>query len=139
MLKGVEVMFQRGALFNKRNNLHDASVQLEQARILAQANDNKSQSIKILLQLCSVAFDAGETARATEFAENAVELAQKNGMENLSTRGLVDLGNSLLVRGKQAEAQQYLEEVLALAQRAKARRNEARAQSVFGKLASTAE
>jgi tetratricopeptide (TPR) repeat protein len=107
---------------------------LEQALTLAAANDNKSQTIKTLLQLCSVAFDAGETARSTEYAQEAVDLAQKNRMENLSAQGLVDLGNSFLVRGEQREAEKYLEQGLASAQRAKARRNEARARVAMASL-----
>jgi serine/threonine protein kinase len=122
-----EVVFQRGALFNRRNKLPEAKAELEQALALAKANDNKSQTIKTLLQLCSVAFDQGETARSTEYAEQAVELAQNNGMENLSARGLVDLGNSFLIRGKQAEAEHYLEQALAASVRFKNRWNEARA------------
>ena len=129
-----EVIFQRGTLFNKRNKLTEAKAELEQALTLANANDNKSQTIKTLLQLCSVAFDAGETTRSTEYAQQAVELAQKNGMENLSTRGLVDLGNSFLVRGQQAEAEKYLEQALAAAGRSKARRNEARARFAMANL-----
>ena len=86
-----EVVFQRGALFNKRNKLAEAKTQLEQALALAKANDNKSQIIKTLLQLSSVSFDAGETERATGYARDAVDLAQKNGMENLSVQALVDL------------------------------------------------
>lgn len=122
-----EVAFQRGAFFNKRNKLAEAKTQLEQALTLAKANDNKSQTIKTLLQLCSVAFDAGETTRSTEYAQEAVDLAQKNGMENLSAQALVDLGNSFVVRGQPALAEKYLSQALDLAQRSKARRNEARA------------
>ncbi len=122
-----EVVFQRGALFNKRNKLTEARTQLEQALALAKANDNKSQIIKTLLQLSSVSFDAGETERATGYAREAVDLAQNNGMENLSAQALVDLGNSFLVSGKTAEAEKYLSQALESAQRAKARRNEARA------------
>ena len=129
-----EVAFQRGFLFNKRNTLSQAKTELEQALNLAKANDNKSQIIKALLQLCSVAFDEGETARATEYAQQAVELAQKSGMENLSTRGLIDLGNSFLVRGKQTEAEDYLGQALAAAVRSKARRNEARARVAMASL-----
>ena len=129
-----EVIFQRGTLFNKRNRLPEAKAELEQALTLAGANDNKSQTIKTLLQLCSVAFDAGETEHSTEYAKQAVELAQKNGMENLSTRGLVDLGNSFLVRGQQAEAENYLGQALAAAARSKARRNEARARVAMANL-----
>jgi serine/threonine protein kinase/Tfp pilus assembly protein PilF len=122
-----EVAFQRGALFNKRNNLPEAKAEFEKVLELAKANDNKSQTIKTLLQLCSVAFDQGETERSTEYAREAVDLAQKNGMENLSVRGLVDLGNSFVVQGKQAEAENYLQQALTAAVRSKARRNEARA------------
>lgn len=129
-----EVAFQRGFLFNKRNNLPQAKTELEQALNLAKANDNKSQTIKTLLQLCSVAFDEGEIARSTDYAQQAVELAQRSGMENLSTRGLIDLGNSFLVRGKQAEAENYLAQALAAAVRSKARRNEARARVAMASL-----
>lgn len=121
-----EVVFQRGALLNKRNKLAEAKVQLEQALALAKANDNKSQIIKTLLQLCSVSFDAGETERSTGYAREAVDLAQKNGMENLSAQALVDLGNSFLIRGAPAEAEKYLSQAFESAQRAKARRTEAR-------------
>ncbi len=129
-----EVAFQRGALFNKRNKLVEAKAQLEQALTLAQANDNKSQTIKTLLQLCSVAFDAGETSRSTEYAQQAVDLAQRNGMENLSAQALVDLGNSFLVRGEPTLAEKYLSQALESAQRSKARRNEARARVSLGGL-----
>lgn len=121
-----EVAYQRGALFNKRNKLVEAKAQLEQALMLAKANDNKSQIIKTLLQLSSVSVDAGETVRATEYAREAVDLAQKNGMENLSAGGLIDLGNSFLVRGEPAQAEKYLSQALESAQRSKARRTEAR-------------
>lgn len=122
-----EVVFQRGALLNKRNQLAEARKQLEQALAMAKANDNKSQIIKTLLQLCSVSFDEGQTERSTGYAREAVDLAQKNGMENLSAQALVDLGNSFLIRGQPAEAEKYLSQALESAQRAKARRNEARA------------
>lgn len=129
-----EVIFQRGALLNKRNKLSDAKQQLEQALSLAQVSDNKSQTIKTLLQLSSVAFDQGETVRSTEYAQRAVDLAAKSGMENLSSRGLVDLGNTFLIRGKLVEAEKYFEQALGLAERAKVRRNEARARVSFGNL-----
>jgi serine/threonine protein kinase/Tfp pilus assembly protein PilF len=129
-----EVVFQRGALLNKRNKLAEAKPQLEQALALAKANDNKSQTIKTLLQLCSLAFDAGETSRSTEYAQEAVDLAQKNGMENLSAQAMVDLGNSFVVRGEPAQADKYLTQALDLAQRSKARRNEARARAALGLL-----
>jgi tetratricopeptide (TPR) repeat protein len=44
-----EVVFQRGALFNKLNKLSEAKAQLDQALNLSRAADNKSQEIKTLL------------------------------------------------------------------------------------------
>src|SRR5207244_2357412 len=122
-----EVIYQRGALLNGLGKLSEAKTQLEQALALARANDNISQSIKILLQLTMVAVDAGETTRATDYARDAVDLAQKNGMENLSAQGLVDLGYSYLIRGQPDVAEKYLLQGLDSARRAKARANEARA------------
>ncbi|HVQ39140.1 MAG TPA: protein kinase, partial [Pyrinomonadaceae bacterium] len=83
-----EVMFQRGSLFNKLNILPDARTQLDEALKLARAANNKSQEIKILLQLSSLEVDVGESVKATQYAQEAVSLAQANGMENLSARGL---------------------------------------------------
>jgi len=129
-----EVAFQRGALLNKRNKLDEAKTQLEQALALAKANDNKSQTIKALLQLSSVAFDAGDAEGSTQYVQEAVDLAQKNGMENLSTQGLVDLGHNFLLRGKQDEAEKYLTLALESAQRANAKRTEARARVAMASL-----
>jgi tetratricopeptide (TPR) repeat protein len=122
-----EVGFQRGALFNKRNQIAEARTQLENALSLAKAADNKALLIRCQLQLSSVYFDAGETERATQYAGEAVALAQRFGMESLSSQGLTDLGNSFLVRGDLAEAEKYLQQALESAQRAQARRNESRA------------
>ncbi len=122
-----EVVLQRGALFNKLNKLNEAVTQLNQALALAKANDNKSQTIKTLLQLSSATADLGETGRAVEYAREAVDLAQRNGMENLSAQGLIDLGNSFLVRGEIVEAEKYFSQALESAERGKARRNAARA------------
>lgn len=135
LLEGrVEVFFQRGALLNQKDKLRDAKQQLEQALVLARANNNNSQIIKILLQLSSVAYDEGETSRSSEYAQEAVDLAQRNGMENLSAQALVDLGNSFVIGGEPVLAEKYLGQALASAERAKARRTEARARVAFGNL-----
>jgi len=129
-----EVAYQRGALFNQLGKLSDAKAQLDQALTLAAASSNTSQKIKTLLQLSTVAVDAGQTAQATDYARDAVELAQKNGMENLSAQGLTDLGYSFLVRGKPDEAEKYFLQSLESAQRVKARSNEARARGAMASL-----
>lgn len=123
-----EVAFQRGALFNVLNKMSDAREHLERALMLTKASENKSQEIKTLLQLSSVAADVGETERATNYAREAVELARNNRMETMSARGLVDLGNTYLATGKYAEAEKYFQQALDASQINKAHRNEARAQ-----------
>ena len=129
-----EVAYQRGALFNQLGKLSDAKAQLDQALTLAAASSNTSQKIKTLLQLSTVAVDAGQTAQATDYARDAVELAQKNGMENLSAQGLTDLGYSFLVRGQPDAAEKYFLQSLESAQRVKARSNEARARGAMASL-----
>ena len=123
-----EVAYQRGFFFNRSNKLPEAKAQLEQALSLARAADNKSQEIKTLLQLSSVAIDAGEASRSTNYAQEAIGLAQINGMENLAAQGLIDLGNSLLLRSEYGESEKYFKQALESAQRNKALRNQARAQ-----------
>ena len=48
---GPKYSFNAGRSYNKRNKLPEARKDLEQALNLAKANDNKSQTIKTLLQL----------------------------------------------------------------------------------------
>ena len=122
-----EVVFQRGALFNKLNKLSEAKVQLDQALQLAKAGDNKSQEIKTLLQLSSVAVDLGETDQASEYLRQAMELAQNNGLENLSARGLNDQGNNFMLKGEYSRAEKYFRDALQSAERIKAQNIEARA------------
>ena len=129
-----EVVYQRGALFNQLGKLAEARTQLEQALALAGAGNNIYQKIKALLQLSTVAVDAGETARAIDYARDAVDLAQKNEMENLSAQGLIDLGFSFLVRGSPDEAERYFLQALESAKRVKARVNEARARAAMASL-----
>ncbi|PYS68196.1 MAG: hypothetical protein DMF69_20900, partial [Acidobacteria bacterium] len=129
-----EVAYQRGTLLNQLNKLSEARPQLEQALELTKASNNTSQRIKSLLQLGSVAFDEGETARSTQFAQEAVALAQENRMETLSAQGLVGLGISFLVRGEDGEAEKYLRQALDIAERVKARQTEARARATLANI-----
>lgn len=122
-----EVAYQRGALLNNLNKVDEARAQLERALMLAKASENKSQEIKTLLQLSSVAADTGETERATNYAREAVELARNNRMENLSASGLIGLGNSFLAIGKYTDAEKHYLQALESSQLNKAHRSEARA------------
>ena len=84
--------------------------------------------------MSNVAAIEGNTARAQEYAAQAVELGRANGLENLSSRGLISLGNAFFLRGELKEAEDYFQQALEFAQRARARRNMAAAQLSLGSL-----
>lgn len=129
-----EVLYQRAYLYSQAGKLDDADSQLQKARDITRINNNTYQQVKILLERSRVAYSQGDTARAKEFATEAVDLARANGMENLTTQGLHDLGYAFLVRRAYADAEQYFRQALDFAQRYKGRNNEARAMLSLGSL-----
>ena len=126
-----EVFFQRGLLLE---DIAEARPQMQQALEMAQASNNLSQQIKILLELSYISFSEGNTGQAQQYARDATDLAQANGMENLTTRGLINLGSVFLVRGDYDEAEKYFKQALEFAQRKKGRRYEAQALLSLGSL-----
>ena len=129
-----EVFYQRGAFFNLNDKLPEAKEQLGRALDQALTTDNKSQQIRILLQLGGVFYSTGETLRAEEYATRAVELARTEQLDNLTTNGLIDIGNALFLRGEYTEAQKRFEQALQIATANKGVRGEARAMLALGSL-----
>ena len=129
-----EVLYQRGTFLNLGDKLPEAQEQLRLALDLSLANDNKPQQIKILLQLGSVFYSAGETRRAEEYATRAIELARSEQLDNLTTTGLIDIGNALFLRGEYSEAEKRFEQAIQIAKANKGRRAEARALLSLGSL-----
>lgn len=129
-----EVFFQRGAFLDLIEKLPEAREQLRRALDLTLTTDNKPQQIKILLQLASVFYSAGETVRAEEYSTRATKLASAEQLDNLTTTGLIDAGNAFFLRGEHAEAQKRFEEALQIAKANKGRRGEARALLSLGSL-----
>ena len=129
-----EVFYQRGAFFNLNDKLPEAKEQLVRALDQALTTDNKSQQIRILLQLGGVFYSTGETLRAEEYATRAVELARTEQLDNLTTNGLIDIGNALFLRGEYTEAQKRFEQALQIATANKGVRGEARAMLALGSL-----
>ena len=129
-----EVYYQRGALANMLDLVGDARRILERGLELTQFRMNKHQQIKILLQLCSVAYTQGDSALGAKYATEAIDLARADNLENLTTLGLIDLGNVFFQRGQFAEAEQYFKQALEYAQRYKGRYSEARALLSLGSL-----
>lgn len=129
-----EVFFQRGAFLNVGDKLPEAQEQLRRALDLSLTTDNKPQQIKILLQLGMVAYSAGDTLRAEQYATRAIDLARSEQLDNLTTNGLIDIGNALFLRGEYSEAEKRFEQALQIAKANKGRRAEARALLSLGSL-----
>jgi len=129
-----ETLYQRGTLLNAFGKITEARPQLQRAFEMTETTRNKYQRIKVLLQLSSVSYSAGDTMQAKQLATEAIDLARADDIENLATQGLIDLGYALFVRREYTEAEQYFKQALDFAARAKGRRNEARAQLSLGSL-----
>lgn len=129
-----EVLYQRGLLYNKLDDLTRARQQLQQALDMGQASISKPQRIKIILQLSSVIYSAGDPSLGKERAREATELAQAEGLENLTTNGLADVGNASMWQGKYDEAEEYFNRALQIARINKGLRGEARARLALGSL-----
>jgi tetratricopeptide (TPR) repeat protein/predicted Ser/Thr protein kinase len=129
-----EVFFQRGALFNKTGKLTDGRGQLQQGLDVAHTTGNIHQQIQAMLQLSSVAVDAGEIPQAQQWAHDAIALAGSNGSENLAPAGLINLGNVYLAHGDYAEASESYKRALDLAERSKGRGNQALASASLASL-----
>jgi len=127
-LEGVtEVLYQRGALFNKLGKLSEARTQLQQVLDLTQQTANRFQQIRGLIEFCSISYTEGNTERGKAYAKEAVDLARANSLENLVAQSLIDLGGAFYVRREYAEAEKYFRQALELSQANKGRRNEAMA------------
>ena len=129
-----EVLYQNGRLLNTMDKLADARRLLERALELTQTTNNKSQQIRVILQLSSIYWSQGDTDRAKRLATEVVSLTQVDHMENLAVGGLIDLGNAFFSRGEYTDAESYFKQALEFAQKYKGRRNEARALLSLGSL-----
>ncbi len=129
-----EAFFLRGTFLNVSDKLPQAKEQLQRALDLSLTTDNKPQQLKILLQLGSIFYSAGESLRAEEYATRAIDLARSEQLDNLTTIGLIDIGNALFLRGEYSEAEKRFEQALQIAKANKGRRAEARALLSLGSL-----
>ena len=129
-----ETIYQRGYLLNKLGKITEAQTQFQKVLDKTQATGNKYQHTRTLLQLSSISYTEGQTARAKELAAQAVESARIDGLENLVVEGLIDLGTAFYVRREYNEAENYFKQALDFSQRNKGRRNEAKAMLSLGKL-----
>jgi serine/threonine protein kinase/lipopolysaccharide biosynthesis regulator YciM len=129
-----ESIYQRGYLFNKMGMIADAQTQFQKVLDRTRTTGNIYQQIKTQLQMSSISYREGNTARAKELATQAVDLARDNGLENLTSESLVDLGVTFYVGREYSEAEKYYRQAIEFARNSKGRRSEAKALLALGEL-----
>jgi serine/threonine protein kinase len=124
-----ETLLQRANLLNRRNRAMEAMPIIDRALTVARTVGNRYQEIRLLLLQGVAVRSLGQTVRATQLAQQAIDTAEAANMDNLASSGLLDLGNSFLIRGDLRFAEPIFRRALDLARRGKVRRSEARAKA----------
>lgn len=120
-----EVSYQRAALLRSAGKLRESRVELLSGLEITRTTGNESQRINILLDLSHVALLSGDTARAREYAQEAVDFAQGEGLGSLAAAGLINLGRAYFSTGDYAEAENHFTKAIEVARRNKAKLREA--------------
>ncbi|MEO8128758.1 MAG: protein kinase [Bryobacteraceae bacterium] len=122
-----ETLRQRASFLNRSSREKEALPVIQKALGYAGTLGNFTQQIQLqLLEGVSIR-KLGDSKRAGELAQKAIDEATNHRMENVATGGLIDLGNAFLAHGELEQVEHYYRQALELAKRSKARRNEARA------------
>ncbi len=119
------VFYERGYLLIDVGKLEEARIELQQALEKATASENDFQKISTLLQLSRLAYTEGDTEKAQEYANKAINFAQERGLDSLIAFGLKNLGYTFFLSGKYAEAEKNYQRALDFAKRTKSRLREA--------------
>ncbi|HEX8921652.1 MAG TPA: tetratricopeptide repeat protein [Pyrinomonadaceae bacterium] len=130
----VNVLFERSHLLIDEHKLDEARAGLEQALELANVSGNKYQNISTRLELSRLAYTAGETAKAQQYANDAIEFARQSGLENLIAFGFKNLGYTFFLSRDYAEAEKTYRQALEFARRSKSQLREAEVMQNFASL-----
>ncbi len=128
------VFYERGYLLIDAGKLEDARIELQQALEKASASENDFQRISTLLQLSRLAYTEGDTPKALENANNAINFAQPRGLDSLIAFGLKNLGYTFFLSNKYEEAEKTYLRALDFARRTKSDRREAEIMQNLGTL-----
>ena len=109
-----ELLYQRGALFNKLKLHAEAREKLQTALDTAIGCEDVHQQIKALLELSSVSASENDSARAKQYAADALALAQKSGLNVFIVQVHFELGNIALSSRDLDEAERHFKRALDL-------------------------
>lgn len=119
------VFYERGYLLIDVGKLEDARIELQQALEKATASENDFQSISTRLQLSRLAYTEGDTTKAREIANEAIDFAQHRGLYNLIAFGFKNLGYTFFLSSNYEEAEKYYKQALEFAKRGRSQQREA--------------
>lgn len=114
-----EVYQQRGILLRRSGKYGEAAVQFQRELDSAITLGNYSQQVTALLDLSGLAFSEGDTAKAKDYANKAIQLARDHQLESLVSVASWNLGNSFLAQGNYPEAEKYFNQAIESARLAK--------------------
>jgi tetratricopeptide (TPR) repeat protein len=129
-----ETLFQRGVFLARTGRNPEAISTLEKGLAIAGDTGDAHHQVRLELALGMVYGNLGQTARAQQVAEAAVQKAIESKMERAAAVGLLDLGNVFFSRGQLDMAGKYFLEGLEYARQAKAQIVEMRATLSLGSL-----
>lgn len=112
-----ESLYQRASFLNRRSRTAEAMEIIDEAIALVRAVDNRYQEIRLLLLQSAVVMKQGESVRASELAQQAIDAALKEGMNNLAAGGMLALGNAFFDSGDFESAEKNFHSALDIAQR----------------------
>jgi eukaryotic-like serine/threonine-protein kinase len=129
-----EVYQQRGILLRRNGKYPEAAIQFQRELDSAITLGNDSQQVTALLDLSGLAFSEGDTVKAKDYANQAIQLARDHQLESLVSVAFWNLGNSFFVQGNYAEAEKYFKQAIESARVAKYKFREEMAQRDLGSL-----
>lgn len=114
-----EVYRQRGILLRRSGKFAEAAAQFQRELDSASTLNSESQQVTALLDLSGLSFSEGDTAKAKDYANQAIELARQHQLESLVSVALWNLGNSFYGQGNYPEAEKYFKQAVDSARSAK--------------------
>jgi tetratricopeptide (TPR) repeat protein len=129
-----ETLYQRANLLNRRGRAAEAIESIDQAIALAGGLENRYQEIRLQLLKSAVVRKLGDSVRASELAQQAIDAALMERMDNLEASGRIALGNVFFVSGDYESAEKNFRDARDIAKRSKLRHYEAMASLTLGSL-----
>jgi serine/threonine protein kinase/Flp pilus assembly protein TadD len=119
------VLFERSHLLIDGRKFDEARAGLQQALELSNVSGNDYQRISAMLEQSRLSYTEGDTAKAQQYANDAIAFAQQRGVESLVAFGFKNLGYTFFLNSEYAEAEKNYRRALEFARKSKSDLREA--------------